>query len=101
MNLIANEALTADQVPSRDAAWADIERFALTFDGYKAFPGALLDELVSRHHRARTVPSELTELRACLFFEQRRWRHYMAVPRGDELEFIRSLLEGIRRCVSK
>jgi len=34
-------------------------------------------------------------LRCALFFEQRRWRHIDAHPRGDDLAFIEALVDRI------
>jgi hypothetical protein len=38
----------------------------------------------------------LTELRACLFFEQRRFRNFGWDPGPDEMCYVRALLNAIR-----
>lgn len=91
----ANDALTQADVPGPDARWRAIETFALTFDGYKAF-GNTLGPLAQRHLEAQTVPETLDELRGCLFFEQRRWRHVQAVPDAKAMRHIHALLAAIR-----
>ncbi len=83
------------KIPADDAPWVDIETFALTFDGYEAFGNALV-EISNRHMNAGTVPSTLEELRGCLFFEQRRWRHFGEAPDERALRHIRALLAEIR-----
>jgi hypothetical protein len=39
----------------------------------------------------------LTDLRTCLFFEQRRYRHLGEEPSGDNEQYVRNLLLAIRR----
>jgi hypothetical protein len=38
----------------------------------------------------------MTELRTCLFYEQRRWRHFGEVPDEAAMSYIREVLEQIR-----
>lgn len=66
MQLIDGAVLRRAQVPAANAAGSEIETFALGFDGYAAF-GNRLGALTN-------------DLRGCLFFEQRRWRHQMSRP---------------------
>jgi hypothetical protein len=35
-------------------------------------------------------------LRTCLFFEQRRWRHFGDEPDEEAMEYIRSVVQKIR-----
>lgn len=88
---IPNEELTLDDVPAPGADWDAVGEFALTFDGYAAM-GSLdaCAELTNRRS-----PSTLAELRACLFFEQRRYRHSDAMPEGDDWHYIQSLVKQI------
>jgi hypothetical protein len=89
--LIANDDLTLRDLPSPDAGWEAIQGFALSFDGYK--------EAGSLEHAARIandrVCETLTDLRVCLFFEQRRWRHFGVDPDETSMTYIHSLLEQI------
>ena len=39
-------------------------------------------------------------LRIALFFEQRRWRHFGEVAEGDDLAYIRALVDAIRSGVT-
>jgi len=99
---IPNERLRREQLPGPDndqLAWI---RFALTFDGYAekgtheacaAFANAARD----RWDQAGTLPVGLNDLRAALFFEQRRWRWSNEGPFTDnEWRYWRSLVEAIR-----
>lgn len=97
---IPNDVLKRAQVPPPGASWDAIEAFALTFDGYAAF-GNKLGELAEKHRAAGTVPTDLDELRACLFLEQRSWRHAGSVPDRAGLAHIQRLLEGIRRALAQ
>ena len=96
MTFISNEALRLIDLPPRDARWDVIEMFALTFNGYSTSFGGQLDVLANKHRMAGTVPSDLSQLRAILFLEQRSWRHAMSRPDEAGLRFIWSLIDGIR-----
>jgi hypothetical protein len=90
---IDNKELKANDVPSADADWGLLWHFALTFNGY-AFWGST--------HRCAEIANtrkhdSLTELRTCLFFEQRRWRHFGETPDKKAAAYIRKIVEQIRR----
>jgi hypothetical protein len=61
-----------ENIAGPNATWAEIETFALTFNG-DARIGPGLGELAAHHLRHGTIPSTLDELRGCLFLEQRRF----------------------------
>ena len=92
---IPNEQLRPEDLPPTEASWDEIGRFALTFSGYKAYGSFAACAAVANARQ----PSSLTELRACLFFEQRRYRHMDRVPTGESLRYVRGLVEGIRQHV--
>lgn len=97
-----HRVLTPEIVPSPDAPfWMDIAEFALSFDGYSALGG--FDELATLAHatakrwrRTKELPESLVELRSCLFFEHRSYRHTDTTPEGTHLDYIRALVEAIR-----
>jgi len=89
---VSNEDLTAANIPSPKARWHTIEKFALTFEGYKHW-GSF--EKCAKVANAR-LNKTLTELRTCLFFEQRRWRHFGEPPNKEEMAYIRNLIQAIR-----
>lgn len=95
---VPNAALRREVVPDRGASWAEIEEFALTYDGYAYWSDVA--ELANRglqgFTRDRTLPSDLDELRGCLFSEQRRWHHFGEEPHGRAAEYVWALLDAIR-----
>jgi hypothetical protein len=62
---IPNRDLVADKLPPLDADWEEIQRFALTFDGYKCWGSAERCGEIAEARRHSTM----TELRTCLFYE--------------------------------
>ncbi len=101
---IANAALKEAEVPPADARWGEIGAFALTFNGYEHWGSfEKCAEVGNRWAKAyaqrEALPKSLAELRTCLFFEQRRWRHFGRSPDTDAMMYIRALVEAIRRKV--
>jgi hypothetical protein len=85
---VPNKLLQFSEIPSPEADYVDISEFALTFDGY---------DLPNCADLANSRSAEtLSELRAVLFFEQRRFRHFGYFPKGEDLEYIRTLIQEIR-----
>ena len=92
---IANRDLTEADIPAPDADRHDLHVFALTFDGYEHWGsfGACAQVANERRH------DTLTELRSCLFFEQRRHHHMGYGPEAEDLAYWRELVEKIRQKV--
>jgi hypothetical protein len=88
--------------PQVDAPWSpDIVQYALTFDGIRAFGdlgplGDYANQCRERWATDSTLPDSIGELRACLFFEQRRFNHFGYEPQDDDDRYVRSLLAAIR-----
>ena len=102
---VSNENLSASVVPPRTASWQVIVGFALTFNGYEIIGqkecGALANR-VRKEFSASTASLRklsLTELRSCLFFEQRRFHHFGEEPDGDDRVFVNALLDAIHQKV--
>lgn len=95
IRLISNEELSAADVPGPESDWLSISAFALSFDGY-AFHGSF--ERRAEIANARRADS-LDDVRTCLFFEQRRWRHFGESPDDEAMAYIRTLIEHIRKRV--
>lgn len=93
MRQIPNNLLKLTDVPADNAGWYAISTFALTFDGYKAWesPDKCAEIANTRKH------GSLSELRTCLFFEQRRWRHFGDNPDEDSMAYIREVVAKIRQ----
>lgn len=82
-DLLSNAELTLSHIPPQGADQDAIQRFALTFDGYKHWGSfERVAEIANSGH-----PTTLSEWRTCLFFEQRRWRHFGAEPDAEALKF--------------
>lgn len=99
--VIPNAELKESDVPPPDADWGWIGHFALTFNGYEYWGsfeacGTMANQWREAWQKARLLPSTLTELRTCLFFEQRRWHHAGYDPDAEAMTYIRALLEAIR-----
>jgi hypothetical protein len=89
---LPSEALTLADVPSPDAPLRQIFRFALTWDGYERAGSSDACARVANARRNGT----LDDLRTCLFFEQRRFRHFGTAPEGEDLAYVRGLVRQIR-----
>jgi hypothetical protein len=104
---IPNEKLEKADVPDARAPWLEIEKFALTFDGYGAFPDEecanLANRVIDEFSKSAKIleKMKLMELRACLFLAQRRWHHSDWFPDADGKTYSGALLNLIRcRCAS-
>jgi hypothetical protein len=79
-----------------------IFEYALTFDGYEYAKahfalecGDLANARAAVFQTTGQWPGTFEELRCCLFFEQRRWRHFGEEPTGDNLQKLRALHTAI------
>ncbi|MBT4399561.1 MAG: hypothetical protein HOD37_08765 [Bacteroidetes bacterium] len=88
---VPNKSLKLSEIPLLESRYENIEQFALTFDGYELSNCAEL----ANSRSAKT----LSEMRAVLFFEQRRFRHFGYYPEGEDLEYIRMLVRKIKSAV--
>jgi hypothetical protein len=98
---ILDAALRPEAVPVPGADWPEVNQFALSFDGY-AYRGDQLggwaNQAVKRFQRSGT-PSRalaLPDLRALLFFVQRRFHHFGTSPDDGDRAYIDALLMAIR-----
>lgn len=96
MDEISNDQLQLEQIPSDDASFSELCQFAHTFNGYKAFGSFEACARIAN----RAEHSSLDHLRACLFFEARRWRHFGESPEGEALAYWRELVSKIRELVT-
>jgi hypothetical protein len=100
---ILNESLTASVVPSVTSSWQAIVKFAHTMNGDKAVGREKCARLANSvktafpRNAAAVSTLSLTELRLCLFFEQRRFNHFGHAPQGADREFINAILDAIQR----
>jgi hypothetical protein len=101
---IANQDLKQSDVSPSNAGWHDSGRFSLTFNGYEWWGSfdkcADVANVVAQTFReSGSLPESLTDLRTCLFFEQRRWHHFGFDPDEEAMNYISALVEEIRRSV--
>lgn len=101
MNKIPNSQLIIGDLPSRRAAWKNIIPFAQSFNGYEHCGSVqkcrdVAKQGVALHKANRDLNQSLTDLRTCLFFEARRWKHLEKDPNKAGLDYVRALLEAIR-----
>lgn len=89
---IYTKNLKMSDVPGEHASWKEITTFALTFDPKERDPYHLPD----RNLQLLTNATGLIELRAYLFFEQRRWNHFGRMPDDQTMEGIKHLISLIR-----
>jgi hypothetical protein len=95
---VTNAALTLARIPQPDAEWRAIWAFAWTFNAYEYWGSLKACASIANDQKNTT----LTDLRTCLFFEQRRWRHFGDCPQDDDAQYIRDLVQQIRdRVVAK
>jgi hypothetical protein len=92
---ISNEQLRESDIPGPGADWQAISEFALAFDGYQIWGSFEKCAEIANARRAES----LTDLRTCLFFEQRRWRHFGEQPDEEAMAYIRGILEQVRGIV--
>ena len=98
--------LSESDVPGPDAAWyPDISEFAFSYDAYTAVGGFgpvadLANKAAEEWQTSRVLPRSFNDLRACLFFEQRRWHHFGQDPSddsgSDDWQYIQALVTAIR-----
>jgi hypothetical protein len=88
--------------PAGSPFFPDINEFALTYNAYSRVSGVRTAAQIGNGARARyrndgSFPDDLDELRAALFFEQRRYHHFGEGPDGADLDYIQALVGAIRR----
>lgn len=102
---IPNDNLRHEHLPAPGASWEEIGKFALTFDGYAKGSGygrasELANAVQARFQEGGGLDAlSLSDVRTCLFFEQRRYRHFGSDPEGDDLDYVHELVEAIRKRV--
>jgi hypothetical protein len=103
--VIPDEELRLADLPADDAEELELHRFALTTNGFErlgsfAACAALAEAAIEAWRERRELPAALGDLRCCLFFEQRRWRHYGYGFSDEALEYVRALVAAMRPLVA-
>lgn len=94
MEPIENENLKLSDIPFEDAEMDVIFEFAQSFDGYDYWGAERCGEIANERRNGTLI-----ELRTCLFFEQRRYRHMAESPSAEDTNYIRILVSEVRKIV--
>jgi hypothetical protein len=89
--------LRETDLPKSYGEWSDYARFALTFAPRdRELCRELASDSFARWRRTGEVPYRLDELRACLWFEQRRWRFLGREPDAEGMRYVGALIRAMR-----
>ena len=87
-------------------AWDDLQQLALCINGYELAPALGLGECanlanarLAEYRQSGQWRGNSLELWLCLFFEQRRWRHFGESPEGDDLATMQALYAALRQAL--
>jgi hypothetical protein len=96
---LPHRLLTSRDLPASRAPFDEIVAFAYTYDAYAELGlercGALANETMARFLAERLLPDDLPTLRACLYFEARRWIVLEREPDTRSRLYVDALLERI------
>jgi hypothetical protein len=99
---VPNAQLRVHGIPDRGDTWDAVSSFSLSYDGYAYWDD--VSELATRRIRSwtrqHTLPTSIDEVRACLFYEQRRWHHFGEDPNGRGEKYVWALLDTLRNLVA-
>jgi hypothetical protein len=101
---LENKYLKETDIPQAGESWLDIRNFASSFYGYDYFGSTsactlFANEASKNFKEHNSLPDKLSELRSCLFFEQRRMVHLGSHPDEKKMLYIHALSEKIREKV--
>ena len=95
MQIHTGELRVSDLPSSYD--WSDYARFAVTFDPRdRETCREFASDAFARWRRTGELPRKLEELRACLWFEQRRWRFLGREPDAEGMRYAGQLIRAMR-----
>ncbi len=89
--------LRETDLPNSYGEWTDYARFALTFSPRdREECRELASDAFAGWRRTGEVPRRLEALRACLWFEQRRWRFLGREPDSEGMRYVGALIRAMR-----
>jgi hypothetical protein len=89
--------LRETDLPNSYGDWSDYARFAMTFAPRdREVCRELGSDAFGHWQRTGALPRTLEELRACLWFEQRRWRFLGREPDALGMRYVNELIRAMR-----
>lgn len=104
--MIPTSALAVSDLPGADADEDAYHRFALSFNGYQELGstrrcGRIANESLEHWRRSGELPEDVDVLRACLFFEQRRWHHFGHGFNEETMRYLRDIVGRLRQALAE
>lgn len=100
-SFVANEDLEVTTFPKRRDPFDRIVKFACSFDGYAHFGmkkcAELANTALSNFYHSQVLPDDIDVIRACLFFEARRWTLYQKEPDNKGMIYIHALIDRLEK----
>jgi hypothetical protein len=99
--LISNETLRIEDLPLPGSPEQGYHEFALSFDGYRQLGSLkrcarIANGSLERWSQTGDLPTTISELRGCIFFEQRRWHHYGYGFDDATMDYLKALIAKLR-----
>ncbi len=103
---IGNDDLTEADLPPPNADCRRISQFAVSYRGYDHWGThaecvEVANTGTDMYEKLGELPGTLDELRTCLFVEYQRYLDYGWTPDEKRMKYLRALVEGIRRQLSR
>jgi hypothetical protein len=99
---VPNSQVKVHAVPDHGDSWDAVSSFSLSYDGYAYWDDVteLATRSIRNWTRTRQLPGSIDEVRACLFYEQRRWHHFGEEPNGRGAQYVWALLDSLRSLIA-
>ncbi len=94
---IPHHDLLEEHIPRHGASWSKIVTFASTFNAYEQLQGFKPAAFAANQKALNFSACTLTDLRAALFFEYRRYNHFGYEPDAPAMVHLHALVEEIRQ----
>ena len=92
--------LRETDLPPGYGEWSDYAKFAVTFAPRdRDLCSEAASDAFARWRRTGDFPRTLEELRACLWYEQRRWRFLGREPDTEGMRYAGALIRAMRHCL--
>src|SRR5256885_5807084 len=89
--------LRETDLPNGYGEWSDYAKFAVTFAPRdRDLCSEAASDAFARWRRTGEVPRTLEELRACLWYEQRRWRFLGREPDTEGMRYAGAVIRAMR-----